>query len=62
MRINGVPENATANLAVGENFIKVRVTSPDDSTVQDYNIKVTREAFEASDDATLGEIYSSLLS
>ncbi len=46
----------TATLAVGQNFIKVRVTSPDASTIQDYDIRVTREAYEASDDATLASI------
>ena len=52
----GPTGTATAALNVGENFILVRVTSPDDLAVQDYEVRVTREAFEASDDATLSGI------
>ncbi len=52
----GPTGTATATLAVGENFILVRVTSPDDLAVQDYEVRVIRAAFVASDDATLSGI------
>ena len=40
-----------ATLLVGENFIKVRVTAPDEQA--DYTIRVTRQARVLGSDATL---------
>ena len=51
----------SGTLGVGENFIIVRVTSPDDSAVQDYRITVNRQERVLSSDVTL-ETLATLLS
>jgi hypothetical protein len=60
---NGSPSSPGAtgsetidNLGVGDTFIKVRVTSPDDSETADYDVTVTRRARVLSSDATLSAI------
>jgi hypothetical protein len=49
------------DLAVGDTFIKVRVTSPDDSETVDYDITVTRRSHVASDDTSLSAISATQL-
>ena len=53
VKLDGVEDDGTAELAVGENVITIEVTAEDGETTQTYTVTVTRAEPPLSDDATL---------